>query len=345
MQESLWAKLSGIVAVTALTFIAAPAASASPLIFPSSEASASQQCVRSGEPEDRLLAVPFRGTTYSVLAHVPGVKGQKKLPLVLNLHGSGSNGAEQMALSGMREVADEQRFVVIAPTADIPLAPLSTALPDGGWAWNVPGVPVTSGNYPPADARDDVAFLKTVVDVATADLCTDSRRTYATGFSGGGRMVSALACEASDVFAAAAPVAGLRAGQPDPLTPSLPVAGNCQPTNPVPVVTFHGDADPVNPYAGNSDKRWGYSLALAASEWSRFNGCRVGPVLSHVNQYVTLQSWRKCDKGAEIQVYTIAGGGHAWPGGISPSRPEAVDHKLKAARIIFNFFAEHHLRS
>lgn len=43
---------------------------------------------------------------------------------------------------------------------------------------------------------------------------------------------------------------------------------------------------PVNPYAGNSDKRWGYSLATATSDWSRFNGCRVGPVLSRVNEHV-----------------------------------------------------------
>lgn len=47
--------------------------------------------------------------------------------------------------------------------------------------------------------------------------CVDDDRVFATGYSGGGRMSSALACELSDTIAAIAPVAGLRAGRPSPV--------------------------------------------------------------------------------------------------------------------------------
>jgi polyhydroxybutyrate depolymerase len=344
MPNSALRALTATLVTAALTAVLPYAASASPTKPETTSASSPKDCVRGNSPADLTVTVAFEGKTYSVLAHVPGEKSQRKLPLVLNLHGSGSNGTAQMDLSGFREIADEQNFVVAAPTGDIPLGSPSPALPEGGWAWNVPGVPITSGAYPAPGARNDMAFLQQVVEIVSAELCTDPRRTYATGFSGGGRMVSALACELPDTFAAIAPVAGLRAGQPDPTDLTRPVTGDCQPENPVPVLTFHGTADPVNPFQGNADKRWGYSLPLAAAEWGRLNECRVRSTAT-VSSLVTLDTWTKCRKGAEVLSYLIAGGGHGWPGAVAPERPETVDHGLNASRIIASFFAEHHLRS
>jgi polyhydroxybutyrate depolymerase len=115
-----------------------------------------------------------------VLVYVPGgVKRTKRIPLVVNLHGSQANGTIQMAVSGLRDVADDEKFIVAAPNGAIPLPPPQGAPPDpnGSWAWNVPGVPTTAGQLPPPTARNDVRFLSRVIDIVSDRLCTDPRRT------------------------------------------------------------------------------------------------------------------------------------------------------------------------
>lgn len=54
--------------------------------------------------------------------------------------------------------------------------------------------------------------------------------------SNGGFMSHMIGCEAADMFAAVAPVAG-KVGIP-----------NCQPSRPMPVMAFHGTADPLVGY-------------------------------------------------------------------------------------------------
>jgi polyhydroxybutyrate depolymerase len=233
------------------------------------------------------LDVTFSGEVYGVLVQVPDAPLRRELPLVVDLHGSNANGGVQADISDLGEVGAANGFIVVNPTGDLEFP---QTLPDGNWAWNVPGVPLTSGTYPPEGARDDVAFLRAVVDAVDAAGCVDERRVFATGFSGGGRMASALACEASDVFAAIAPVAGLRAGRPDPEALSTPVAASCTPERPAAVVSFHGTADFVNPYPGNSDPRWGYSVQLAAERWAALNEYRTGPVVASVGAGITAYS-------------------------------------------------------
>ena len=91
--------------------------------------------------------------------------------------------------------------------------------------------------------------------------CIDRNRVFATGFSGGARMASQLACDASKIFAAVAPVSGLRFPSPCPSTRAVPVAA------------FHGTADPVDPYAGHGQKYWTYSVPVAAGRWAVHNRC------------------------------------------------------------------------
>ena len=92
-------------------------------------------------------------------------------------------------------------FIVAYPQALIPDA--------GGYDWNIPGVPLLGGQNPPANAANDVTFLTGLVRSLEARYCVSTSRVYATGMSGGGRMVSQLACDASQTFAAVAPVCGL----------------------------------------------------------------------------------------------------------------------------------------
>ncbi|MFV0453040.1 MAG: alpha/beta hydrolase family esterase [Propioniciclava sp.] len=331
------ALVAALGAATALAGIAlsTPTAQATP----STDRGQSQRCVRTLPVGTSTLAVTFEGESYDVIVNVPQAPSRRELPLVVDLHGSNANGGSQAAISDLASLGDQKRFITVNPTGDIAF---EHTIPGGNWAWNVPGVPLTSGTYPPEGSRDDVAFLRAVVEQVDAAGCVDDRRVYATGFSGGGRMASALACEAADVFAAIAPVAGLRAGRPDVEDLTQPEAGTCTPSEPVAVATFHGDDDFVNPHQGNTDPRWGYTVMRAAEEWADINGCRVGPKTRQISSEITTYTWRGCDDRADVVVYEVAGGGHTWPGtSVDLSFLGYTTQEVSASEAMWSFFAKH----
>jgi polyhydroxybutyrate depolymerase len=337
---------------TALLALAAVTAVTMTMVLPASATSRDRvpdRCARPSVVGDTSVDVDFQGTTYPVLVYVPAdLRRNARVPLVLNLHGSTANGQIQMDISNLRAVADDEHFIVAAPNGAIPLP--RDPLPAGGsWAWNVPGVPTTAGQFPPPDARNDIQFLSRVIDVISGRLCTDLRRTYATGHSGGARMTSALGCYLADRIAAIAAGAGLRAGRPDPDDPSVPEIEDCRPARPMPVVTWHGQEDVVNPYPGNGDLRWGYAVPLAAQTWARINDCRRGPQATTVGQHVTRFTYTRCRQGADVVFYRISNGGHTWPGATEPAASQAgpglTSQEINASRILWAFFEDHRLRN
>ncbi|MDZ7732909.1 MAG: prolyl oligopeptidase family serine peptidase [Acidimicrobiia bacterium] len=94
-----------------------------------------------------------------------------------------------------------------------------------------------------ADAGDnpDLAYFDELVDQLGTELCIDESRIYATGLSNGAMFTSLLLCERSEVIAAAAPVAGITDFD------------SCSPSEPVPIVTYHGTADPILLFNGGVD--------------------------------------------------------------------------------------------
>jgi polyhydroxybutyrate depolymerase len=275
------------------------------------------------------LTVHIDGRNRIVIVHVPaGYTGTTRIPLVLNMHGSGSDAVEEEALTGMNATSDADGFVVAYPQG---------LIPDGtGFDWNVPGVPLFGGRAVPANAPNDMSFLVSLVGDLEHRYCIDPKRVYATGISGGGRTASQLACDASSVFAAVAPVSGLR--RPTP----------CPATRAVPVVAFHGTADPVDPYNGNGQAYWTYSVPQAAQYWAQQNGCSSAPVASQPASGATLTSYGGCPQGASVELYTLIGEGHEWPGG--PKLSKAVTSVLgpqtnavDADSVMWAFFAAHPL--
>ncbi len=246
------------------------------------------------------------------------------------MHGSQSTAAQQEGLTGMDATADADTFIVVYPQADIPAGT--------GYEWNVPGQPLFGGAAVPAGAPDDVSFIEQLVGTLEQKYCIDQHRVFATGFSGGARMASQLACDASTVFAAVAPVSGLRLPTP------------CPSTRPVPVVAFHGTADPVDPYTGNGQKYWTYSVPVAAGQWAVHNGCPKAAVNSTPAAGVALTTYAPCSAGSEVQLYSIVGEGHEWPGG--PTLPRPITRALgpqssaiSANDVMWAFFVAHPLSS
>src|SRR5689334_14014408 len=133
----------------------------------------------------------------------------KRVPLVIGLHPSGGSGTAFDHDTGLGAAATSKGFAAMFPDGGIRQAGAGGG---EGHYWNIPGVPLIGGGEVPKDARDDVRFVADAIDHLVKNNCVDKRRVYVTGFSGGARMSSMLACRLADRIAAVAPVAGLRAG-------------------------------------------------------------------------------------------------------------------------------------
>ena len=275
------------------------------------------------------LTLRIAGRVRTAIVHVPSsYTGTTPVPLVLNLHGSGSTATQQELFTGMDATADEHGFLVAYPQASIP---------DGsGFDWNVPGVLLVGGRPVPRGSADDVAFIGALVSALEHRYCVDAHAVYATGFSGGARLSSELGCADSTLFAAVAPVSGLR--HPTP----------CRAARAVPVLSFHGTADPVDPFAGHGQAYWTYSVATAAREWAEQDGCATKASVSRTSAGVTLTRYARCRAGSTVELYAIAGEGHEWPGG--PHLPRrytvllgAQSNAIDADETMWAFFARHRL--
>ncbi len=284
-------------------------------------------CTRSVAAGDSTLGVTFNGVRYNVPVYVPsGVAATTRLPLVLNLHGTGSSGPGQIAYSNIKAAAQTNTFAVIAPSGAIASS--------SGFAWNVPGV--TAG------PRDDVAFLDQVITTMGSALCGDLNRVFAAGFSGGARMASAYACARPDRLAGIAAIAGLRAGRPDPANTRQPDAASCRPSSTVPVIAFHGQQDSTNPYDGGGSSVWQYSVPAAQQRWAALNGCGSTPVTTPVSPHVSRLTYSGCRDGADVVLYRISDGGHTWPGTPQPSPGNGnTTQEIDANTLFWNFFASH----
>jgi polyhydroxybutyrate depolymerase len=210
----------------------------------------------------------------------PRYDGRTPLPLVLDLHGSGGNAAGEAANSRFEALAASEGFLVATLQAGAE-----------GNRWNVP---IT------AERPDDVRYVADVIDHVAARACTDSSRIYATGFSGGARMSSLLACKLGDRIAAIAPMSGLR------------WPGPCD-GRAVPVLTFHGLADPQNTYDGHVANRggeWEESVPEALAGWAKHNGCDGEPKLDDPAGPLSTLSYAGCD--AEVRLVRVDGLVHRW---------------------------------
>ena len=116
----------------------------------------------------------------------------------------------------------------------------------------------------------------------------------------------------------------------------------------MPVIAFQGTADRVDPYAGNGQKYWTYSVPDAAKRWSAHDGCAAQPITSEPGAGADLTTYAGCRGGAQVQLYALTGEGHEWPGG--PQLAKRITNVLgpqtnavDANSLMWSFFAAHPL--
>jgi polyhydroxybutyrate depolymerase len=255
------------------------------------------------------------------LLYVPkSYDSSRPTPLVISIHGFSEWPAHQAQMTHWNNLAEEYGFIVVYPSG--------TGFPK---RWRTR---VESGSA----AMPDVTFISDLIDQLEGEYNIDPRRIYANGLSNGGGMSVLLACELSDRIAAIGTVAGAYSF----------AWSECPPSRPMPAIVFHGTADPIVPYLGGPSRdpniplpdipAWVESLAQR-------NGCSGAVVEIPAHGEVSGIRYSDCTQNAEIIFYTIAGGGHSWPGG-EPLPKWLVGHTTKdinATRAMWEFFQEHPL--
>ncbi len=264
------------------------------------------------------------GETREYLLHVPpSYDGAEPTPLVISMHALATWPAQQMNLSGWNRLADDHGFIVVYPSGSRFPKQWHTIEPGPG-------------------LQRDVEFISDLIDAVGSTYNIDPKRVYANGMSNGGGMAFVLGCGLADRVAAVGLVAAAQA-----LPPSW-----CPGGRPVPMIAFHGDADPIVPYEGgplgdpfNPIKPVFPAVLDWVTAWARRNGCAAGPRESKVGADVRRTEYSDCAEDASVVLYTLPGGGHSWPGG--KPLPEwwvgPTSKSIDATSQMWTFFGRHRL--
>lgn len=270
--------------------------------------------------QDETREVWHDGEIRSYLLHLPDAyDGESGLPLVINMHGFGSNATEQQIYTRFNSLSDQNNFIVVYPQG------LPAEIPIGeGNHWNAGfGTGV-----------DDTGFLDKLIDLLWNEFKIDLSRVYATGMSNGGYMSYTLACELSGRIAAIASVTGSMTTLQET---------SCNGEYVVPVLQFHGTADPVVNYEGDENY---LSIPDLMEFWADKQGCvpeineeDLPDTRPEDGSSVTIVSYSDCN---DVILYRINNGGHTWPNG-AVDLPEAgsTNRDINASSIIWNFFSQY----
>jgi polyhydroxybutyrate depolymerase len=190
----------------------------------------------------------------------------------------------------------------------------------------------------PAHRRgiDDIAFVRALLADVREAVPVDRRRVFVTGISTGGKMAYRTACQMTADFAAVAGVATNLALPPD----------DCDDGRPIPLLHIHGTADPFAPFKGGDSAQPGVPVQLSVpatmNVWIARDHCADRPHVVLEHEAAKCVS-HPCSSGNEVELCTIGGMGHQWPGAPA-TRPRVLgpgSDDLDASETVVSFFERH----
>jgi polyhydroxybutyrate depolymerase len=257
-------------------------------------------------------------------------------PLVLDFHGLDEGAVIHSATSQFGVLGQKDGFVVVFPQGT--------------------GSPVQWDTTDQSSTNPDLQYVTALLQQVESTKCIDTSRVYASGFSDGSFMVSLLACTMSNRFAAIAAVSGLQLDKP------------CPTTRKVPILAFHGTADPILFFNGGLGsatlnqligppsatptsaptttttlpaKLHGPGYPATVQAWAVKDGCSPHSTDTKLSSQVILRTYH-CPAGTDVEFYIILGGGHAWPGSkVSQAISKLTGFttfQISATPVIWRFF-------
>jgi polyhydroxybutyrate depolymerase len=252
---------------------------------------------------------------------------EKAAPVVFSLHGFASSPWEQQTYSRWEDYAEGAGWLAVYPQgSSFPLR------------WN-------TGPRARLEGVDDVRLVEDILADLSTHLMVDPARIFVNGFSNGAEMTHRIACNLSDRIAAIGAVSGMGPDGPE----------GCPVSRPVPVIAFSGEADPLA--KGMRVPRWVINMVFNVSveaeppgpespeawirAWAERNQCEFNPVETDLTENLHLLSFEECSAGAQVTLYRIANGGHAWPGGSSIPMLGRSSPEIDATATMGEFFLVH----
>ena len=256
------------------------------------------------------------GRVRTYLVHVPpSYDRTRPTPLVISMHGAAGWPAQQQNLSRWNKVADEKGFIVAYPAGS--------------------GVPKIWHVFHEAGLARDVTFISAMIDTIERTYNIDSTRIYANGISNGGGMAFVLSCTMSNRIAAIGLVSAAQ---------TLPWSW-CTESRPIPMIDFHGTADPIIPFKGGHSSMAPETfpdVQTWVSNWAQRDRCASTPKDSALTTNVTRREYTGCADSADVVLYMIQGGGHTWPGRQPGTKVLGrASMNVSANDLIWEFFNRH----
>lgn len=147
-------------------------------------------CGKTPTLKSGTATIDVDGTAREYILQLPSdYDSSKPYKLIFGLHWRGGQ-ASDVATGGSAGLGNYYGLEALADGSAIFVSPNGL---DNGWA-------NTGGR--------DINFIKAILAAFQADLCIDLDRIFSVGFSYGGMMSFAIACDMGDVFRAVAPLSG-----------------------------------------------------------------------------------------------------------------------------------------
>jgi polyhydroxybutyrate depolymerase len=261
-----------------------------------------QACTNMYQSGIHTIQITSSGSKRTFDVFIPSILSDNDpRPTIFMWHGFSGSPSKVMEFTNINKEAEQKRWFAVYPKG--------TGLISGfNGAGCCPGV-----------FANDVQFAKDIITWLKTELCVDADNVFSTGFSNGGFMSNRLACEVPELFKAIAPHSG-----------TIGKSYNCNPSKGVPVLLFHGDADPTVPYFGNS--QW-MSFQEAAAKWAQLNQCgdENNARDSYQSQTTTCVRFDSCGRdNVPLEYCSITGLAHSWSG--------VADYDIDATAHLFEFF-------
>lgn len=272
----------------------------------------------------KTIKITSSGEKREYLLHIPrSYNPANPTALVITIHGFAEWPAHVMHISGWNRMSEKAGFLVAYPSG--------TGFPKH---WRVMSKPGSSEG-----AQLEVDFITDLISHLEQTFNIDRARIFANGFSNGGGMTHVLAEEVPEKIAAIGIIAG-----------ALVYPFQNHPTHRrVPLIAFHGSADPIVPITGGPSRYFAIpfpDIPEWMGKWAAQNGCNPTPAQIFRSAHVTGIQYEDPSHRKDVIFYTVDDGGHAWPGGLSIQKflVGKTTAEINATELMWQFFEQHPLQ-